>query len=86
MRKTEKLDYYLDVLYVLLEDLLLLQQGRTPIRNFDAQAELEAISARVSFEWIRNAVKRVDELVGLLRRNIQKSIALDAFALELRSR
>ncbi len=86
VRKTEKLDYYLDVLYVLLEDLLLLQQGRTPIRNFDAQAELEAISARVSFEWIRNAVKRVDELVGLLRRNIQKSIALDAFALELRSR
>jgi DNA polymerase-3 subunit delta' len=84
-RKTEKLDYYLDVLYILLEDLLLLQQGTAAIRNFDVRAELETISSRVSFEWIRKAVSKVDDLVELLRRNIQKSIALDAFALELRS-
>jgi DNA polymerase III subunit delta' len=84
-RKTEKLDYYLDVLYLLLEDLLLLQQGLTAIRNFDVRAELETISSHVSFEWIRKAVNKVDDLVELLRRNIQKSIALDAFALELRS-
>jgi hypothetical protein len=30
------------------------------------------------------AVKKVDELAALVRRNIQKGIALDAFALELR--
>jgi DNA polymerase-3 subunit delta' len=39
----------------------------------------------VSFAWIRAAVKKVDELAELLRRNIQKTIALDALILELRS-
>jgi DNA polymerase-3 subunit delta' len=84
-RKTEKLDYYLDVLFVLLEDLVLLQHGSVEIRNFDVRAELESLSARVSFEWIRHAVVKMDELVEFLRRNIQKGIALDAFALELRT-
>jgi len=39
----------------------------------------------VPFErWLRRAVEKVDELVGLLRRNIQKNLALDAVVLELR--
>jgi DNA polymerase-3 subunit delta' len=84
-RKTEKLDYYLDVLFVLLEDLVLLQHGSAEIRNFDIRADLDSLAARVSFEWIRHAVVKMDELVEFLRRNIQKSIALDAFALELRT-
>jgi DNA polymerase III subunit delta' len=84
-RKTEKLEYYLDVLYLLLEDVLVLQQGGARVRNADIQGALASLAGRVSFEWIRAAVKRVDELAELLRRNIQKSIALDAFALELRS-
>jgi DNA polymerase III delta' subunit len=84
-RKTEKLEYYLDVLYLLLEDVLVLQQGGAKVRNPDIQGALTNIAGRVSFEWIRAAVKRVDELAELLRRNIQKGIALDAFALELRS-
>jgi DNA polymerase-3 subunit delta' len=45
---------------------------------------LEPLSQRVSFDWLRAAVARVDQLVLLVRRNIQKSIALDAFAAELR--
>jgi DNA polymerase III subunit delta' len=84
-RKTEKLEYYLDVLYLLLEDVLVLQQGGAKVRNPDIHGALTNIAGRVSFEWIRAAVKRVDELAELLRRNIQKGIALDAFALELRS-
>jgi len=84
-RKSEKLDFYLDVLFVLLEDLVLLQHGSAEIRNFDIRADLESLSTRVSFEWIRHAVVKMDELVEFLRRNIQKTIALDAFALELRS-
>ena len=36
-------------------------------------------------EPMRAAVARADELVELARRNIQKSIALDAFAVQLRS-
>lgn len=84
-RKTERLEYYLEVLYLLLEDLLMLRHGGARLRNADIQSALDPLAARVSFEWIRAAVKRVDDLAELLRRNIQKSIALDAFALELRS-
>ena len=67
-RKTEKLDYYLDILYILLEDLLLLQENAEGLRNPDARRELESIARRVSFEWLRLAVRKVDELVELLRR------------------
>jgi DNA polymerase-3 subunit delta' len=83
-RKTEKLDALLNILYVLLEDVLLLSQGAGEIRNADLRGELEALAGRVSFRWIRAAVRRADELSGLVRRNIQKSIALDALVVELR--
>jgi len=36
---------------------------------------LNALAGKVSFEWLRAAVERVDELVMLARRNIQKSLA-----------
>lgn len=76
--KSEKLEYYLKVLYMLLEDLVLIQHGRDGVRNIDVRGELEGIAGRVSFDWIRTAVSKTDELIELLRRNIQKSIALDA--------
>ncbi len=84
--KTEKLDFYLKVLYGLLEDLLALGAGSPPeeIRNADIAPRLAALAAEVSFEWIQRAARRVDELAALLRRNIQKGIALDALVLELR--
>jgi len=84
-RKTEKLDALLNILYVLLEDVLLLSEGIGEIRNADIRRELEALADRVSFPWIRAAVRRADELSELVRRNIQKSIALDALVVELRS-
>ena len=82
-RRTEKLDSYLDVLYVLLEDVLRLANGVSPLRNEDVRVQLAPLAGRVSFDWIRAAVARVDEMAYLLRRNIQKSIALDAFAAAL---
>jgi DNA polymerase-3 subunit delta' len=85
-RRTEKLDSYLEVLYVLLEDVLRLANQVGPLRNEDARAQLAALAGRVSFDWIRAAVGRVDEMAYLLRRNIQKSIALDAFAAALLGR
>ena len=84
-RKQEKLELYLKVLYVLLEDLLQLQHGGE-VRNPDIREELAGVASRVTFEWIRTAVAKADELMGLVRRNIQKSIALDALVIELRSR
>jgi DNA polymerase III subunit delta' len=82
--KSEKLDLYLKVLYELLRDLLLLHHGMTDIRNIDIRRELETLSGKVEFAWIRQAVKKVDDLVMLVRRNIQKTIALDALIIDLR--
>ena len=82
--KSEKLDLYLKVLYELLRDLLILHQSGGEIRNEDIRRELEPLAARIQFAWIRKAVSRVDEIAELIRRNIQKVIALDALIAELR--
>lgn len=84
-RKSEKLEWYLKILYLLLEDLLVIRHGGGAVRNSDVRRELDAIAAKVDFRWIERAVKRVDDLVEQLRRNIQKSIALDALVVDLRS-
>ena len=83
--KSEKLELYLKVLYELLRDLLLLREKAGEIRNQDIRRDLETLASKVEFAWIRKAVARVDELAELLRRNIQKTIALDALIMELRS-
>jgi hypothetical protein len=82
--RRDKLDLYLGVLYVLLEDLLLATRDPARVRNRDLADRLAKLGGAVSFEWLDAAVGRVDDLSGLVRRNIQKSIALDAFAMELR--
>ena len=84
-RRTEKLDSYLEVLYMLLGDVLRIAEGVPAGRNADISAELQVVAARVSFDWLRRAVEKVDALVELVRRNIQKSIALDAWAVDMLS-
>jgi DNA polymerase-3 subunit delta' len=83
-RKQDKLEVLVEVLYVLLEDVLLLVNHIGEIRNADIRGDLEALAARVSFEWIRAAVGKADEIWEFARRNIQKALALDAFVVELR--
>jgi DNA polymerase-3 subunit delta' len=83
--KSEKLDLYLKVLYDLLRDLLILREGAGAIRNEDVRPKLEALATKLTFTWIRAAVKKIDELAELLRRNIQKTIALDDLIIELRA-
>ena len=83
-RREEKLEDHLKVLYGLLSDLLAIRDGSGDIRNSEIRGQLEALAARVSFDWIRSAVSKTDELSSLLRRNIQKGIALDALVLSLR--
>ncbi len=84
LSRSEKLENYLKVLYLLLEDMLHLREGSGAIRNPDLRDALAAISAGVSFEWMKAAVKKTDELVRSVRRNIQKNMALDAMVIELR--
>lgn len=83
--KNEKLELYLKLLYELLRDMMVLRTlPHAEIRNGDLRRELSAIAERVSGPWIARAVKQVDEIAELLRRNIQKTIALDNLILELR--
>jgi DNA polymerase-3 subunit delta' len=83
--KSEKLELHIKVLYELLRDLLLLREGASqPIRNEDIRRQLEPLAARIEFAWIRKAVSQADEIAEFIRRNIQKTIALDAVILALR--
>jgi len=81
--KSEKLDDYLRVLYVLLEDLLRLTQGAPVAQNTDIARELAPLAQAITFRWLQKAVKQTDDLAAAVRRNVQKSLALDAFALRL---
>jgi DNA polymerase-3 subunit delta' len=82
--KSEKLELHLKLLYELLRDLTILREGGSAIRNFDLRADLAALAARVSRRWLIEAVKGVDEIAALLRRNIQKNIALDGLLMRMR--
>ncbi len=82
--KSEKLELYLKLLYDLLRDMTLLREGNPAIRNVDLRSDLAALSGRVSRKWLIDAVKSVDEIAALLRRNIQKQIALDGLLMQLR--
>ncbi len=69
---------------LLLEDLLLLQAG-TPelVRNVDIRAELERLASAVSFAWIENASRGLDQVTSGMRRNLLRNLSLDAFAEQL---
>lgn len=83
--KSEKLDDQLAVLAQLLEDVLLLSNGLPAPRVADVAREVAEIVKRAGFRWILRAVTRVNELARQVRRNIQKSLALDSLVIELRS-
>lgn len=83
--KSEKLDDQLAVLAQLLEDVLLVSNGLAAPRVADVARDIAEIEKRAGFRWILRAVTRVNELARQVRRNIQKSLALDSLVIELRS-
>jgi DNA polymerase-3 subunit delta' len=84
-RKSEKLDDYLMLGYGLLEDVLSVQLRHSAVRNRDIQPQIAEISRRVTFKWIEQATRMLDELALMVRRNIQKTAALDAMIVNLRN-
>jgi DNA polymerase III subunit delta' len=84
-RRTEKLEWYLETLYSLIEDVVRAANGAQNLRNLDLSQEIGELAQKVSFVWQWRMVGRINELVELTQRNIQKSIALDALAVQLRS-
>jgi DNA polymerase-3 subunit delta' len=85
LARSEKLEHYLKVLYMLLEDLVHLRHEIHSVRNLDVLDRLGALADAVSFEWLGGAVRKTDRLMDLVRRSIQKNIALDALVIELRA-
>ena len=73
-------------LYGLLEDVLFLKSG-TPefVRNTDIGPNLQKMAEQVDFPWIVEAVYRLGELESGMRRNLLRTLALDAFATSLES-
>ena len=68
----------------LLEDLLLLQAGvGDRVRNIDLAPELAGIAQSLTPRWIEVAARAVVDVEKGMRRNLLRSLALDAFALGL---
>jgi DNA polymerase III subunit delta' len=80
----EKTQGMLRALVSLLEDLLLIQSGQPGlIRNVDLQAELATMAAAVSFPWIEETARGIRQVESGMRRNLLRSLSLDAFAAEM---
>ncbi|HUJ94723.1 MAG TPA: hypothetical protein VLW84_05620 [Terriglobales bacterium] len=79
--KTERL---LKAIYHLLQDLMFLNSD-TPelVRNVDIQRDLEKLAEPANFKWIALAAQQIDEVARGMRRNLLRSLSLDAFSLAL---
>jgi DNA polymerase III subunit delta' len=75
----------LEVFYSLLTDLLDLScaSSKKVLRNPVLHRELETLSKKIDLEWISEAVEGFDVLQGRTRRNINRSLGLDAVAVSL---
>jgi DNA polymerase-3 subunit delta' len=79
--KTEKL---LRTLYSLLQDLMFTESGMAElVRNTDIAGELKKLSEAADFVWIASAADHLGEVERGMRRNLLRSLSLDAFAVAL---
>ena len=75
----------LEVFYSLLTDVLDLScsPSQKVLRNPSMRKELETLSKKVDVTWVSKAVGGFDALHARLRRNINRSLGLDAVAISL---
>src|SRR5580658_3618611 len=77
----EKTSGLLRALLSLLEDLLLIQSGATPlVRNIDLEKELTVMAQQTNLAWIEAAERGVSQVESGMRRNLLRSLSLDSFA------
>ncbi len=80
----EKVNNLLRTFYSLLEDLMFLQSGAGQlVRNTDILSELKKMSENADFAWVQRAADGLGEVERGLRRNLLRSLSLDAFATAL---
>jgi DNA polymerase III subunit delta' len=74
----------LHALTLLLEDLLLIHSGVPgQVRNTDLVKELTRMAPAITPQWIEAASRGVDQVEAGMRRNLLRSLSLDAFATSL---
>ncbi len=80
----DKTEALLRTLYSLLQDLMFLNTG-TPelVRNTDIEGDLRKLAQSVDFAWLASASDRLAEVERGMRRNLLRSLSLDAFATAL---
>jgi len=75
----EKMDLLIRCLYSLLEDLLFLESGAEDlVRNTDILPELRRLAPKASFEWLVEATEGLGDVERGMRRNLLRSLSLDA--------
>ena len=79
-----KVEALFRTLYSLLEDLIFLQSGAVQlVRNTDILGELRKMAEAADFAWVQRAAEGLGEVERGLRRNLLRSLSLDAFATAL---
>lgn len=80
----DKTDQLIRSAYGLLEDLMYLKSGAGDlVRNTDIHGELTKLAEHFSFEWITQASYELGRVETGMRRNLLRSLSLDAFATAL---
>jgi len=80
----EKTEQLLRTLYGLLQDLMFLNSGNPElVHNSDILGELQKFTSAADFAWITNAADRLADVERGMRRNLLRSLSLDAFATAL---
>src|ERR1035438_4479288 len=80
----ENIEQLIRTLYSLLRDLASIEAGAPElIRNTDIGSELKRLAESADFQWITAASDRLAEVERGMRRNLLRSLSLDAFAAAL---
>ncbi|MGA3213905.1 MAG: DNA polymerase III subunit delta' [Terriglobales bacterium] len=80
----EKTEELIAALYSLLRDMLsLMSNAPHLVHNIDIVSDLTALSHQVNFDWIAAAAERAGEVHSGMRRNLLRSLSLDALASSL---
>jgi DNA polymerase-3 subunit delta' len=75
-----KTELLLTCLYSLLADLMFLDSASPElVRNTDLLPELQKLAQSASFDWLATASDRLSEVERGMRRNLLRSLSLDAF-------
>jgi DNA polymerase-3 subunit delta' len=76
----EKTAALLRCTYSLLQDVMFVDSG-TPqlVRNTDIAPELQKLAQSANFEWLTTATERLGDVERGMRRNLLRSLSLDAF-------